>query len=47
MHYNAFPLAATSSDIQSTINMPNVKCTCISVMFHKHDNDYITVENPV
>ena len=46
MEYNAFPLAATSSGIQSTINMPVSNCSCISIMFPKHDNDYTVFENP-
>ena len=47
LDYNAFPLAATRSGIQSTINMPITNCTCISIMFPKHDNDYTVFENPV
>ena len=46
LEYNAFPLAATSSGIQSTINMPVSNCSCISIMFPKHDNDYTVFENP-
>ena len=47
LDYNAFPLAATRSGIQSTINMPITNCTCISIMFPKHDNDYTIFENPI
>ena len=47
LDYNAFPIAATQSGIQSTINMPVFNCTCISVMFPKHDNDYTVFENPI
>ena len=47
LDYNAFPLAATRSGIQSTINMPITNCTCISIMFPKHDNDYTVFENPI
>ena len=46
LEYNAFPLAATASGIQSTINMPVSNCSCISIMFPKHDNDYTVFENP-
>ena len=47
LDYNAFPLATTRSGIQSTINMPITNCTCISIMFPKHDNDYTVFENPI
>ena len=47
LEYNAFPLAATASGIQSTINMPVSNASCISSMFPKHDNDYTVFENPV
>ena len=47
LDYNAFPIAATSAGIQSTINMPVCNCTCISIMFPKHDNDYTVFENPI
>ena len=47
LDYNAFPLSATRSGIQSTINMPITNCTCISIMFPKHDNDYTVFENPI
>ena len=47
LDYNAFPIAATSAGIQSTINMPVCNCTCISIMFPKYDNDYTVFENPV
>ena len=47
LDYNAFPIAATSAGIQSTINMPVTNCTCISIMFPKYDNDYTVFENPV
>ena len=46
LEYNAFPIAATSAGIQSTINMPVSNCSCISIMFPKHDNDYTVFENP-
>ena len=46
LEYNAFPLAATAAGIQSTINMPVSNCSCISIMFPKHDNDYTVFENP-
>ena len=39
LDYNAFPLYATRSGIQSTINMPITNCTFISILFPKHDND--------
>ena len=47
LDYNAFPLSATRSGIQSKINMHITNCTCISIMFPKHDNDYTVFENPV
>ena len=47
LEYNAFPIAATAAGIQSTINMPVSNCSCISIMFPKHDNDYTVFENPV
>ena len=47
LDYNAFPIAATSAGIQSTINMPVCNCTCISIMFPKYDNDFTVFENPV
>ena len=47
LDYNAFPLAATSAGIQSTINMPLSNCSCISIMFPKHDNDRTVFENPI
>ena len=47
LEYNAFPIAATPAGIQSTINMPVSNCSCISIMFPKHDNDYTVFENPV
>ena len=46
LEYNAFHLAATASGIQSTINIPVSNCSCISIMFPKHDNDYTVFENP-
>ena len=47
LDYNAFPIAATASGIQSTINMPVTNTTCISIMFPKYDNDYTVFENPI
>ena len=47
LDYNAFPIAATSAGIQSTINMPVCNTTCISIMFPKYDNDYTVLENPI
>lgn len=47
LDYNAFPIAATTGGIQSTINMPVTNTTCISIMFPKHDNDYTIFENPI
>ena len=47
LDYNAFPLSATRSGIQSTINMPITNCTFISIMFPKNDNDDTVFENPV
>lgn len=47
LDYNAFPIAATTAGIQTTINMPVTNATCISIMFPKHDNDYTIFENPI
>ena len=47
LDYNAFPISATQGGIQTTINMPVTNCTCISIMFPKHDNDYTVFENPI
>ena len=47
LEYNAFPISATAAGIQSTINLPVSNCSCISVMFPKHDNDYTVFENPI
>jgi hypothetical protein len=47
LEYNAFPIAATSAGIQTTINMPVNNASCISIMFPKHDNDYTVFENPI
>ena len=47
LDYNAFPISATGGGIQSTINMPVTNCTCISIMFPKHDNDFTVFENPI
>jgi hypothetical protein len=47
LDYNAFPIAPTAAGIQSTINMPVTNCTCISIVFPKHDNDITVFENPV
>lgn len=46
LEYNAFPLAVTNNLLQSTINMPLSNCTCISIAFPRHDNDYTVFENP-
>ena len=47
LDYNAFPISATAGGIQSTINMPVTNCSCISIMFPKHDNDFTVFENPI
>lgn len=47
LDYNAFPISATGGGIQSTINMPVTNCSCISIMFPKHDNDFTVFENPI
>ena len=47
LDYNAFPISATGGGIQTTINMPVTNCSCISIMFPKHDNDYTVFENPI
>ena len=47
LDYNAFPISATGGGIQTTINMPVTNCTCISIMFPKHDNDFTVFENPI
>jgi len=47
LQYNAFPIAADPSGIQSTINIPVSNCSCISVMFPKNPNDLTVFENPM
>ena len=47
LDYNAFPLPATRSGIQSTINMPLFNTTSITVVFPKHANDYTCFDNPI
>ena len=47
LDYNAFPISASSSGIQSTINMPVTNCSCISILFPKIDNCYTVFENPI
>ena len=47
LDYNAFPLAANESGIQSTINMPLFNVTCVTVVFPKHANDYTCFDNPI
>ena len=45
--YNAFPLAATTAGIQTTINMPVSNCSNMSVVFPKYENDMTVFTNPV
>ena len=45
--YHAFPIAAAANGIKSTLNIPLINVTTISVLFPKHHNDLTVFENPV
>jgi hypothetical protein len=47
LDYNSFPIPPSAAGIQSTINLPVTNCTCISLVFPKHDNDITVFENPI
>ena len=47
LDYYVFPIEASQSGIQSTVNMPLTNVTCISVMFPKYPNDFNVFENPI
>ena len=46
LEYNAFPIAATASGIQSNINVPLNNVTCMTILFPKYNNDRTVFENP-
>ena len=45
--YHSFPIAAASNGIKSTLNIPLINVTTMSIMFPKHHNDLTVFENPV
>ena len=45
--YHAFPIAPASNGIKSTLNIPLINVTNMSIMFPKHHNDLTVFENPV
>ena len=45
--YHAFPIAAASNGIKSTLNIPLINVTSMSLLFPKHHNDLTVFENPV
>ena len=45
--YHAFPIAAAANGIKSTLNIPLINVTTISVLFPQHHNDLTVFENPV
>lgn len=45
--FNAFPIAASSSGIKSSLNIPLMNVTTMSIMFPKHGNDLTVFENPM
>ena len=47
VEYQAFPLAAASNGVKSTLNIPLINITNMCLMFPKHHNDLTVFENPV
>ena len=47
IEYHAFPIAAASNGIKSTLNIPLINVTTMSLLFPKHHNDLTVFENPV
>ena len=45
--YHAFPIAPAANGIKSTLNIPLINITNMSIMFPKHHNDLTVFENPV
>ena len=45
--YHSFPIAPASNGIKSTLNIPLINVTTMSIMFPKHHNDLTVFENPV
>ena len=45
--YHAFPIAPAANGIKSTLNIPLINATNLSIMFPKHHNDLTVFENPV
>lgn len=47
VNFNAFPIAASSNGIKSSLNIPLMNVTSMNIMFPKHGNDLTVFENPV
>ena len=47
LDYYVFPIGASQSGIQSTVNIHLTNVTCISVMLPKYPNDFTVFENPI
>ena len=45
--YHSFPIAPAANGIKSTLNIPLINVTTLSIMFPKHHNDLTVFENPV
>ena len=45
--YHSFPIAPASNGIKSTLNIPLINATTLSIMFPKFHNDLTVFENPV
>ena len=45
--YHSFPIAPAANGIKSTLNIPLINATTLSIMFPKHHNDLTVFENPV
>ena len=45
--YHSFPIAPAENGIKSTLNIPLINVTTLSIMFPKHHNDLTVFENPV
>ena len=45
--YHSFPIAPAANGIKSTLNIPLINVTTMSIMFPKHHNDLTVFENPV
>ena len=45
--YHAFPIAASANGIKSSINIPLMNVTTMSLLFPKHPNELTVFENPM